>query len=259
MPRKGPFDPDRGEFLFLSGKKGSGKSVLARRFFDGFPYDKLVIDPTGDVRADLQSDGVPFVDLTEPLPPRFPRAPADYGAPTITFEENGRRHRTPPVDRAPQYVTAVYVPDMGSKEAEDEMDRALGLGLRNGRTAVWVDEIGTLTRNGKTPPNLRRALHHGRHSQLTLIMCGPRPKDIDPLCVSQADHVFTFMTRNPMDRKRICENIGWEPDEFDEAMFALGKFEYLWYDNREDTLTHMPKLPPRRRAYPVGPINQPMF
>lgn len=243
MRRGGPFDPDRGEFLFVSGRKGSGKSVLARRFFDAYPYDRLVIDPTGDVRAGLVETGVKFVDLTEPMPTRFPRA-ADTSHLDQTSDEP---------------ITAVYVPDMGSAEAQDEMDRALGLGLRNGRTAVWVDEIGTLTSNGKTPPNLRRALHHGRHSQLTLIMCGPRPKDIDPLCVSQADHVFTFDTPNPMDRKRLAENLGWPPALFDDAVHQLGPHEYLWFDARAHTLTWMPKLPPRRRAYSVGPVDQPMF
>lgn len=243
MRRGGPFDPDRGEFLFVSGRKGSGKSVLARRFFDAYPYDRLVIDPTGDVREGLVETGVKFVDLTEPMPTRFPRA-ADTSHLDQTSDEP---------------MTAVYVPDMGSAEAEDEMDRALGLGLRNGRTAVWVDEIGTLTSNGRTPPNLRRALHHGRHSQLTLIMCGPRPKDIDPLCVSQADHVFTFDTPNPMDRKRLAENLGWPPALFDDAVRQLGPHEYLWFDARAHTLTWMPKLPPRRRAYADGPVNQPMF
>ena len=243
MHRGGAFDPDRGEFLFVSGRKGSGKSVLARRFFGAYPYDRLVIDPTGDVRASLVEDGMPFVDLTEPMPARFPKA-SDTSF--MDREEQGP-------------VTAVYVPDMGSKEAEDEMDRALGLALRNGRTCAWIDEIGTLTRNGKTPPNLRRALHHGRHSQLTLVMCGPRPKDIDPLCVSQADHVFTFDTPNPLDRKRLSENLGWPPAKFDQAVHNLGEHEYLWFNARAHTLTWMPKLPPRRRAYADGPVSQEMF
>lgn len=221
----------------MSGRKGSGKSVLARRLFEAYPYDRLVIDPTGDVRGALADDAVQFLDIEPPVPVRFPKG----------------------VGREGEQVTAIFVPDMGSHEADDEMDRALGLALRNRRSAAWVDEIGTLTRNGKTPPNLRRALHHGRHSQLTLIMCGPRPKDIDPLCLSQADHVMTFDTPNPMDRKRICENIGWPPAEFDKAVNALGEHEYLWYNAREHVLTHMPKLPPRRRAHPAGPLNQPVF
>jgi hypothetical protein len=246
---RGPFDPDRGEFLFVSGRKGSGKSVLARRFFDAYPYDRLVIDPTGDVSTALADDGVPFVRLTDPLPLRFPRAAGDWEGRGPAKMDGGQRQR----------VTAVFVPDMGSPTAEDDMDRALGLALGNPPTCAWVDEIGTLTRNGKTPPNLRRALHHGRHQKLTLIMCGPRPKDIDPLCVSQADHIFTFDTPNPLDRKRISENIGWPPAEFDRAVNALGEHEYDWYDARAHRLTQMPKLPPRRRTYPAGPLRQETF
>lgn len=238
----GAMDPDKGVFAFVSGRKGSGKSVLAGRLFESFPHDRLVIDPTGDVSAGLTASGQQIVRLTEPMPTRFP-ASGDAG---MAKGSGGP-------------VTAVYVPDMGAPTAEDDMDRALGLGLRHGRTAVWVDEIGVLTRAGRTPPNLRRALHHGRHSQLTLIMCGPRPKDIDPLCISQADHVFTFDTPNPLDRKRIAENLGWPPAYFDEAVHALGEHEYLWYDARAHTLTHMPKLPPRRRALPAGPVSAPTF
>jgi hypothetical protein len=240
--RGGPFDPDKGVFFFISGRKGSGKSVFARRIWDSYPYDKLVIDPTGDVRANLREEGVQFVDLQEPMPLRFPRAGAG-------MERDEKRAPT----------TAVYVPDMGSAEAEDEMDRALGLAIRNRRTAAWVDEIGVLTRNGRTPPNLRRGLHHGRHDQLTLIQAGPRPKDIDPLCISQADIVVTFDTPNPMDRKRIAENIGWPPPLFDQAVYDLGEHEYLMYNAFDHTLTHMPKLPPRRRVYATGPLSQPTF
>jgi len=229
------FDPDKGAFFFMSGRKGSGKSVLARRVFDSYPYDKLVIDPTRDIRQDLRDEDVQFVELTEPMPTRFPKDP----------------------DGKP--VTAVFVPDMGSPTAVDEMDRALGLCLRNGPSCCWIDEIGVMSQPGRTPPNLRRALHHGRHDKLTLIMAGPRPKDIDPLCIAQADERMTFDTPLPMDRQRIAQNIGWPEKDFDQAVFNLGEFEYLWHHQDDHTLTHMPKLPPRRRALPAGPVNQSVF
>jgi hypothetical protein len=207
--------------------------VLARRLFDSFPYDRLVIDPTGDVADDLVADGVELVRFPPDLiPTRFPKS----------------------MDERKPYVTAAFVPDMGSPTAVDDMDRALGLALRNKRTCVWIDEIGTMTTAATTPPSLRRALHHGRHDELTLIMAGPRPIAIDPLCVSQADFVAVFALPNPRDRRRVADEIGWPPAEFDTAVHSLGAFEYLWYDAKQfnddtqspGTLYHMDPLPPRR-------------
>lgn len=218
-------DPVKGGHIFISGKKGQGKSVLARRLFDTYPYDRLVLDVTGDLSDDFRRDGVEFRKLTgDALPIRFPSG--DDGEP----------------------VTAVLAPDMGDEgTAMDQMDRALGLALDHRRTLVWCDEIGALTRVGKTPPNLRRALHHGRHRELFLLLCGPRPIDVDPLCISQADVVATFRTPNPRDRKRIAENIGWPPASFDAAVHQLGDHEYLWYDATapQEELLHMPPLPRR--------------
>jgi hypothetical protein len=224
------FDPDRGVYTFATGKKGSGKSHLTRRLWDSYPYDRLVIDPTGSVRQDLREQGVRFVDLgRDTLPLRFP-APMNEG----------------------ERVTAVYVPDMGADDAVDQMDRALGLALAKGKVGVWVDEIGVMSRVGATPPNLRRALHHGRHRKLTLMMAGPRPVAIDPLCLAQADHVFTFDLPNPHDRRRVAEEIGWPPRRFDEAVHGLGRHEYLWYNalanDAQGELLHMPALPARRRS-----------
>ncbi|MFD9242738.1 hypothetical protein ACFV0D_12560 [Streptomyces sp. NPDC059556] len=219
-------DPVKGGHVFISGKKGQGKSVLARRLFDTYPYDRLVLDVTGDLTADFRRDGLPFTKLTpDTLPLTFPKRHDD--------------------DRP---MTAVLAPDMGDEgTAMDQMDRALGLALDNRRTLVWVDEVGALTRVGKTPPNLRRALHHGRHRQLFLLLCGPRPIDVDPLCISQADIVATFRTPNPRDRQRIAENIGWPPVKFDQAVHQLGTHEYLWFDATapEEELLHMPPLPRR--------------
>src|SRR5690348_16779087 len=110
-------DPVKGGHVFISGKKGQGKSVLARRLFDTYPYDRLVLDVTGDLTADFRRDGVKFVTLTpDALPLSFPSG--DDGEP----------------------VTAVLAPDMGDEGAAmDQMDRGLGLALDHRRTLVWCD------------------------------------------------------------------------------------------------------------------------
>lgn len=212
-------DPDKGSHIFICGRKGQGKSVLARQLFDSFPYDKLVIDPTGDVRADLLREGVQVQELSDPLPVRLPAS----------------------VEGEPRAF--VYVPDPGAVDYLDNIDRAIGLALHNRKTLLWIDEVGEVTRAGKTPPNFRRALHHGRHRQLTLILAGPRPKDVDPLCVSQADHAFVFHLPNPADRARVAENIGWPPKELDRAVHDLGDHEFLWWCTKTQELTHLPALP----------------
>jgi len=219
-------DPDKGAHVGAFGRKGSGKSFLARRLFDSYPYDSLVLDITGDLWRDFVADGtkddpdIRLVKLSTPLPARLPEE-----------DEEGRRQ------------IFVLAPDMGQDDALDDVDRAIGLALRRGRMLVWFDEVGIISPVGRTGPNMRRYLHHGRHHQMTGLACGPRPVDIDPLIVAQADHVFTFDLRNPADRKRIAENIGWEPKQFDAAVHELGRHEFLHYSGEDNELSHMPALP----------------
>ncbi len=209
-------DPGRPTTVFITGKKGEGKSELARLLWDTWPYDRLVIDPTGDVDT-----GPGTQNLSVPLPLRFP------------VSAEGSR------------VSLRFRADPGSPTYEDDLDRAVGLALRHpGRQCLlWADEVGELTRANRTPPNFRRALHQGRHYGLSKLLCGPRPIDINPLCISQADLVYVFKLPNPADRRRVADNIGWDPADFDTAVQALGRHEFLEYDSATDVLSHYPPLP----------------
>jgi hypothetical protein len=115
---------------------------------------------------------------------------------------------------------------------------------------LWVDEVGELTRANKTPPHFRRALHQSRHRRLSMLLCGPRPIDINPLVISQADYVATFELPNPADRKRVADNIGIELDDLEAHLDELDpKHGYLLWDARARELVVMPPLPakpPRR-------------
>jgi hypothetical protein len=219
-------DPDKGAHVVAVGRKGSGKSHLARRLFDSYPYDALVLDITGDLWRDFTADGtkddptIKLVKLTSPLPVRLPEP-----------DEEGRKQ------------IFLLAPDMGAPDALDEVDRAIGLALRRGRMLLWMDEVGIISPVGRTGPNMKRYLHHGRHHQMTGLACGPRPMDIDPLQVSQADHAFTFELNNPADRRRVADNIGWDPKDFDTAVHDLGKYEFLHWSSETNELLHMPPLP----------------
>ncbi len=209
-------DPRKATHVTIVGRKGSGKSVLAQRFWDSYPYDRLCVDPTGDVDPhDPKAE-----QITAPVPARWPKMPGSE-----------------------QRSTLVFKADPGTDTYIDDMDRAAGLAFVHGNCLLWVDEVGELTNANKTPPFMRRVLHQSRHRRLSTLFCGPRPIDINPLVISQADFLGVFHLPNPADRKRIADNIGLELDEVEEAHSMLVEHGYLWWDTRERVLEVRPPLP----------------
>lgn len=205
-------DSRRSHFIAAFGKKGSGKSFLAQRFWDTWPGDRLVIDVCGDIDA-----GEDTTLLRDPLPMHWPTG------------MDGER------------VSLRYVPDPGSGEYRDDLDRAVGLAFGHRGSLLWIDEVGEVTNANATGPNMRRALQQGRHRDLSMIMCGPRSIDINPLVISQADLVYVFDVPHPRDRERIAAVIGYPPKDFDAAVHELGEHEYLRWDGEE--LVAFPALP----------------
>lgn len=215
-------DPRRSHFITIVGRKGSGKSLLARMFWLSYPYDRLVIDPTGDV-----DPGDPETQLlTSPLPARWPAPQLDE-------------------DAKPKRTSLRFVPDMGAPTHIDDMDRAVGLAHWHParRALLWIDEVGTLTRPSFTPPHFSRALHQGRHQRLTLLSCGPRPVNIDPLVLAQADYVAVFDLPNPNDRRRVADSCGIDPREFDAWHGQLAEHGFLWFDQRAHELVLCDPIP----------------
>jgi Zonular occludens toxin (Zot) len=213
----GQLDPHKPTQIFVTGKKGEGKTELAWMLFESYPYDRLVIDPNGDLKVPENTIELDSADL----PDRWPSS---------LLEKKESR-------------TLRLVPDAGSPTYLEDMDHCVGLAYNHQRTCVFVDECHELLPANRTPPHSRRMLRQGRHRGLTSILATPRPKTIDPLAISNADWVYSFKLKNPEDRKRVAENIGWAPKEIDDAIAALGQFEYLRYDDARDDLAHFPALP----------------
>jgi hypothetical protein len=216
----GQLDPHKPAQIAVVGKKGSGKTELAYLIFDSYPFDRLLIDPNGDIIPPEDA-----VDIASPVPARWPGTWAERAA--------GRRERQ----------TLRYVPDFAAEDYAEEMDRALAMAYGHGRTCVLFDEFHEGAPAGRTPPHARRSLRQGRHHDLSLILATPRPLTVDPLMVAQADWVYVFKLPGPADRRRVAESIGWDPRAFDAAVFDLGPFEYLRYDAAADDLAHYPALP----------------
>ena len=219
---RGELDPARGVIVSCFGKKHSGKSIMALLIARSYPYDIAVLDIAADdgpmphKPGEGTHDVVEIHGTVEDLPRQWP--------------EHLRREDRPMIVR--------YVPDAGSSTFLEDMDAVVGMAFAhsgNPRPAMLlVHEVGVLAPANRTPAHTRRVLMHNRHRKLTVAFCGPRPMDIDPLVVAQADLVYTFELNNPDDRQRIAKNIGWSARDFDTAVEGLGRHEYLRYDHNEE-------------------------
>jgi len=223
----GRLDPSRSYFIDVLGKKGYGKSALARWIFDSYPYDRLVIDTTGDV-----APGEDWRTVRGEIPERWP----------VNFD--GKR------------ITLRYVPDPTSPHYRDDLDRAVGLafshGARKGHVMLWCEEVHEMAPSGRTGPHMRRALRQGRHVGLTMLNTDIRPVTVDPLVLNQADIIYSFRIPNPRDRQAVADSIGWdlkEPIEdldgesLDQVLAGLEKFHYARYVHEDDELVVFPPLP----------------
>lgn len=217
-----PVDPDMNQIMLVIGRKGSGKSVFARELVRGWPYiDKFVIDPTGDADP---GDDIGTVTLHK-LPSELP-VPSKRGEFTVTR----------------------WVADPRSATYREDLDRAVGLALfpKKRRVLLWVDEAGEVFPANRLGPNARTLLQQSRHWYTSVVMCCPRPINIDPLCVSQADRVVIYDLPHPRDRERVAAAIGIEPRVLSAELDATrgrGEHWYLLYDARAHELYRCPPLP----------------
>lgn len=194
-------------FIAIFGRKGSGKSELARVLWLGYPYDRAVLDPTGDVGPRLP-DGS-FREVHEPLGKSWPK------------RDDERRS------------SLRYKPRRSSPEYLANMDRFIGWQMEHaGPSCLWVDEIGRVARRDKTLPRLAEILEEGRHADVTLITCGPRPAGIDPLVIAQADYVYIFDLPQSYDRRTLADTMGYDAEILDDAIDALPEHGYLRFDAR---------------------------
>jgi hypothetical protein len=215
-----PIDIAHNQVIASFGRKGEGKSALANMLYRNWPgIDRLVIDVSGDDRPWERSK-----HITE-APTKMP----------------AREDPDVPVD-------LWYVANPASPTYRDDLDRALRCVLypRDRKTLVCIHEVGEVMPAGQTPGNGRLLLQQGRHFNVSTILCGPRPIDIEPLALQQADEVFLYDLPNPNDRRRIAETIGFPPKVIDEAVEQLrakGSHWFLRYRRRGHELVLCPPLP----------------
>jgi hypothetical protein len=218
-------DPADSKQITVVGRKGSGKTELAYLFFDEYPFDRLAIDPNRDLKMPDE-----HLELASPVPTHWPGEAFNRARERAGWKDDKRQ-------------TLYYPPDFYEADYREEMDRALGMAFAHRRTCVFFDECHEGAPATGTPPHMRRALRHGRHQDLFLILATPRPMTVDPLVITQADYLYVFDLPGKNDRKRVAENIGWNALDFDDAVLALPEFGYLRYDAAKKDLAEFPPLP----------------
>lgn len=216
-------DPDKGAIMLAVGTKGCGKSHFARRLYNAYPHDKLAVDVNGD--ADPGPSAEKVTDLTTAFP--------------VRHELTG-----PPKPRNLHYRA-----NPASATYRQDLDKAIGMALRpsDRKCLLWLDEFGEVSQVNRTQPNTRTVLMQSRHyGPVSALFCCPRPMNIDPLAISQADGIAIFNLPNPNDRKRLAENMGLDPAELEEAWVEnrrRGKHAFLYWHQPSATLLDCPPLP----------------
>jgi hypothetical protein len=214
---QGRLDIGDGKIVSCFGKKRSGKSVMGRLYLATFPGDTMVIaanhddGPFADPKGERGRPVHMIRGTAESIPRKWP--------------EHLRQDKEP--------ICLRIQVDPGSDTFLEDQDQAVALALRHPGTAILVHEIGLLAPANRVPPHTRRLLHANRHTRTTAIFCGPRTLTTDALVIGQSDVVHTFELAVPQDRKRIAENIGWSPLDFDWQVEQLGPHEYLRFDANE--------------------------
>lgn len=223
-------DPDRSNIICSIGKKGSGKSEACRQIFDAWPYDRVVLDVTGDARPDDPATVV----MTAPIKGQMP-APVE-GAHRVT-------------------VWARLTPKQEERQYLADQDNALALGLypRHRNTLVWVDEYAQMATPTRLGPNLRLALQSSRHYHLSMLLAFPRPRFVPVITLAQADKVLIFQVPHQGDRQLIAENIGFPVPEFERRYrenIVRDPHAYLLWDSHQNKLFGCPPLPLSRAHGP---------
>jgi len=218
-------DPDRSSIICAIGQKGSGKSEALRTIFDAWPYDRIVIDVSGDARPTDPDTVTLTKGRRTDLPSQLPDPP------------EGQRRVTAWVRLDPRRSTYI-----------DDQDDALGLALypRHRNTLAWVDEYAQMATPTKLGPNLRLALQSSRHYHCSLLLAFPRPRFVPVLTLAQADKVFIFRVPHRGDRELIAQNIGYPVPDFERSYaetMARDPHAFLLWDSRQNLLIGCPPLP----------------
>jgi hypothetical protein len=254
-------DPDKGAFVASFGPKGTGKSELITRLFARFPYNGLLIDYARDVD--------PQYRFTEPIPPAVHALANELGAmgdvdPSSLGSFIDRLRVAWRGDPSKRFRKYRYVPNFVAKDWLERTDNYIGLAYLLERCAVELDEINEEAPVGSTPRWTRAMLRVGRHQRCSMLMAGPRPTDLDPMVLNQADVVTVHGQLHELDIRRMAKQLHLKDAELMSLIQNLARYErgdsplegvgdFLAYFKRGGDLAIYPPLPPRPKSMRARP------
>lgn len=192
----------------IFGGTGSGKSVLAHYFFARIPagWWKVCVDITDSVNDVSMMELRPF----QPIPWND----------SYSFR---------------------FVPDLNG-DIEAQINYLYMQIFAHGICTIWLDEGNEVSTAHRTIRAVRTVLLQGRKAMVGQIMATPRPADIDMSFFTQSQFIAVFSLIAWEDRYRVARNFGMARAEFDEEMFRLPTYGFLFYEVASHRLWRMPPL-----------------
>jgi len=179
------------KIIFITGRKGSGKTTLANRIAnDYYLAGRRVICIAPMAGFDLS--GAPTIFNRDEL---------------LSDKTDGRSFVLQP---------------------PDDMTALLGIefGYRLGHTVIVVDEIDLYADCRAPHPLLLQIVRYGRHRAVSLIGISQRPANVVRDMTAQSDYIVMFQSTENRDLQYLADRIG---SDNAEAVRQLPQFEYLVY------------------------------
>lgn len=183
------------EISIILGKRGCGKSTLAKELLRKTPFNRVIV-----------------VD-------------------TLGEHAKGRKVvRTVPellaAVRGKQFNLAVQFTD-----AQDGFVWACKAAYAAQDLMLFCEEVDFYIKANYAPEAFSVLVRYGRHKGVAMMCISRRPPDLWRNLTANADSLYIFQTTEPRDIRYLSEFMGGEA----ERLKGLGKLEYLCYRNGETT------------------------